>query len=88
MTNAKSQQPAAEASPGAPAVAARAQPVSGVIADESIRMRAYQLYRERGIPGGDAMNDWLRAERECRKALHGEGKTQAPTATFSHELAS
>jgi hypothetical protein len=33
-------------------------------ADEQIRMRAYELYRERGGRVGDDMGDWLRAERE------------------------
>jgi len=34
--------------------------------DEQIRMRAYELYRERGDGAGDDMNDWLRAESEVR----------------------
>jgi len=33
-------------------------------ADEQIRMRAYELYRERGGKVGDDMADWLQAERE------------------------
>jgi hypothetical protein len=33
-------------------------------ADEQIRMRAYEIYRERGQRVGDDMSDWLRAERE------------------------
>jgi hypothetical protein len=33
-------------------------------ADEKIRMRAYEIYRERGGRVGDDMSDWLRAERE------------------------
>ena len=33
-------------------------------AKEQIRMRAYELYRERGGKVGDDMADWLRAERE------------------------
>lgn len=36
----------------------------GPAADEQIRMRAYELYRERGGRVGDDMTDWLRAERE------------------------
>jgi hypothetical protein len=36
----------------------------GLAADEQIRMRAYELYRERGGKVGDDMTDWLRAERE------------------------
>ena len=29
-----------------------------------IRMRAYDLYRERGYQDGQALEDWLQAERE------------------------
>ena len=32
--------------------------------EERIRERAYQLYLERGELAGNAVNDWLRAERE------------------------
>lgn len=34
--------------------------------DEQIRMRAHELYRERGGGIGDDMSDWLRAESELR----------------------
>jgi hypothetical protein len=34
---------------------------------EEIKRRAYEIYRERdGLPG-DALDDWLRAERELQK---------------------
>ncbi|MEO5814172.1 MAG: DUF2934 domain-containing protein [Gemmatimonadaceae bacterium] len=36
----------------------------GFAAGEQIRLRAYQLYRERGGKIGDDMGDWLQAERE------------------------
>jgi Protein of unknown function (DUF2934) len=36
-------------------------------AEERIRMRAYELYLERGGAPGDEMEDWLRAEREIRE---------------------
>ena len=36
--------------------------------DEAIQLRAYQLYKERGHEG-DAVADWLQAERE-----HDEGR--------------
>lgn len=36
----------------------------GPAGDEQIRMRAYELYRERGGKVGDDMADWLRAECE------------------------
>jgi hypothetical protein len=37
--------------------------------EEEIRLRAYEIYIERGErPGGD-LDDWLRAERELEPAL-------------------
>jgi len=33
---------------------------------DQIAARAYELYLERGGSGGDAMDDWLAAEREFR----------------------
>ena len=39
-------------------------PNDGSPADEQIRMRAYELYRERGEQAGGEMTDWLQAERE------------------------
>lgn len=43
--------------------------------DEQIRLRAYELYRQRGSGIGDDMNDWLQAESECRAQLHGTAGT-------------
>ena len=43
--------------------------------DEQIRMRAYELYRQRGGGSGDGMNDWLQAEAELR------GQSGATTGT-------
>jgi hypothetical protein len=34
--------------------------------DEQIRMRAYELYLERGGQPNDDLGDWLQAEREYR----------------------
>ena len=34
--------------------------------DDQIRMRAYELYLERGAAPNDDLGDWLRAEREYR----------------------
>jgi hypothetical protein len=42
--------------------------------DEQIRMRAYEIYRQRGDGIGDDMNDWLRAESECRARCDGAGR--------------
>ncbi len=38
---------------------------NGVL-EEMIRVRAYQLYAERGFKDGHAQEDWLRAEAEVR----------------------
>jgi hypothetical protein len=35
--------------------------------DEQIRLRAYELYLERGAQPNDDLADWLRAERELRE---------------------
>ena len=40
-------------------------------AQEQIRLRAYELYRERGGRVGDDMADWLQAEREYLERLSG-----------------
>ena len=34
--------------------------------DTEIRVRAYQIYEERGFTGGDERQDWLRAEQEVK----------------------
>ena len=41
-------------------------------AQEQIRLRAYELYRERGGRVGDDMADWLQAEREYFERLRGD----------------
>ena len=35
--------------------------------DEEIRVRAYELYLERGGENGNAVDDWVRAENEFRE---------------------
>jgi Protein of unknown function (DUF2934) len=37
--------------------------------EEEIRRRAYEIFLERGAEPGDALSDWLQAERELRKSL-------------------
>lgn len=57
---ARKRQATKEASP-AQAPQSRTQPL-----EEAIRVRAYQIYIERGrVPGND-LDDWLRAEREIK----------------------
>jgi hypothetical protein len=34
------------------------------ITEEAVRLRAYELYLERGAIPGDEVRDWLQAERE------------------------
>ena len=37
--------------------------------EERIRRRAYELYVQRGNQAGSALHDWLRAEKEIRRAV-------------------
>jgi hypothetical protein len=41
-------------------------------AQEQIRLRAYELYRERGGRVGDDLADWLQAEQEYLERVRGE----------------
>ena len=56
---------------------------AGPEAQEQIRMRAYELYRERGGKVGDDMADWLQAEREYfeRQRVHDDMKPNPPRTT-------
>ena len=46
---------------------ATVRPAAGAgVTDEAIRVRAYQLFLERGGSPEDPAGDWLRAERELR----------------------
>jgi hypothetical protein len=38
--------------------------VGNVVGDEEIRLRAYEIYLERGEQPGLELDDWLQAERE------------------------
>ena len=46
--------------------------IDGPGAQEQIRLRAYELYRERGGKVGDDMADWLQAEREYFERVRGD----------------
>ncbi len=37
---------------------------------EEIRLRAYELYEERGREDGRDVDDWLQAEEEITKKIH------------------
>jgi hypothetical protein len=39
------------------------------LSHEEIRRRAYEIYLERDGHAGDALDDWLRAERELQKIV-------------------
>ena len=58
------------------------RPAASALPEETIRARAYQLYREREGRGGDATGDWLAAEREQRENI---GTRAQPTlGTIAH----
>ena len=38
------------------------------VSEDEIRIRAYELFLERGAEPGDALSDWLRAERELKRS--------------------
>jgi hypothetical protein len=51
-------------------------------AQEQIRLRAYELYRERGGRVGDDLADWLQAEREYLERVQSqEASTPNPPRT-------
>ena len=50
-------------------------------AQEQIRLRAYELYRERGGKVGDDLADWLQAEREYFEHLRGNAIEPNPPRT-------
>lgn len=37
--------------------------------EEQIRRRAYELYLQRGLSGGNSEGDWLQAEQELRSRM-------------------
>jgi DUF2934 family protein len=41
--------------------------VGNEVADEQFRLRAYEIYLERGEQPGRELDDWLQAERELGK---------------------
>ena len=42
---------------------------------DQIRMRAYELFLERGRTHGHHVADWLRAESECRERWHDQPRS-------------
>jgi hypothetical protein len=41
--------------------------------ESEIRIRAYELYAERGFSQGDERDDWLRAEQQVKAKHAGQG---------------
>jgi hypothetical protein len=52
-------------------------PVPAVAHDEIAR-RAFEIYEARGAREGDALADWLAAERELRQRTGGPAPTPGP----------
>jgi Protein of unknown function (DUF2934) len=48
--------------------------------DTRIRLRAYQIYEQRGRTDGFALDDWLQAEKEIH-AAQKQGKAKAAKAS-------
>jgi len=44
-------------------------PVGNSARDEEIRLRAYEIYLERGEQPGCDLDDWLQAERELERGV-------------------
>jgi hypothetical protein len=42
----------------------KVEPKQPTITENEVRLRAYELYLERGAIPGDEVRDWLQAERE------------------------
>ena len=42
----------------------KVEPKKTTITEDDVRLRAYELYLQRGAIPGDEVSDWLQAERE------------------------
>ena len=49
-------------------VTQRVEPKQSTITEDDVRLRAYEIYLERGGIPGDEVSDWLQAERELLAA--------------------
>ena len=43
------------------------EPKRPTISEDDVRIRAYELYLQRGATPGNELTDWLQAERELRQ---------------------
>jgi Protein of unknown function (DUF2934) len=50
--------------------------------EEQIRLRAYEIYAARAGREGDAVSDWLTAERELKVSNDRAKKTRAAAASL------
>jgi hypothetical protein len=51
---------------------------------EQIERRAYQIYLERGFHPGNALDDWLAAEKELTESSEGEDANTFPVGVVSN----
>ena len=57
-----------------PQVAAGELSVGNSANDEKIRLRAYEIYLERGEQAGRELDDWLQAEQELERGVLGRAE--------------
>lgn len=49
-----------------PLATTRSEPRRRMISEDDVRLRAYELYLQRGAIPGNEVGDWLQAEQELR----------------------
>ena len=88
MTKHGSNQSASDSSADASGAFLTAEPLTGrderAPVDEQIRLRAYELYLERGAQPNDDLGDWLQAEREYRERSRDERGGETWQASPAH----
>jgi hypothetical protein len=58
------------------------RPTDSLFREERVRRRAQELYRLRGDRSGSAVDDWLRAEEEIRRAVEEQAVDEALEDSF------
>jgi hypothetical protein len=58
------------------------RPTDSLSREERVRRRAQELYRLRGNRSGSAVDDWLRAEEEIRRAVEEQAVDEALEDSF------
>jgi hypothetical protein len=64
-------------------VAEKLRPIHAAPTQDEIALRAYHIYLERGEAPGDALNDWIAAERQLIELAGKNGKSRKKPATKS-----